>query len=283
MSCHVCSTLELSDAATKAIAANNVVADEGQRIDSTGANKKFVASSTKKAELLVERGTGLRFVGNLESRLSPQQQLALHLNRALLYVASGREEQARGLTASLAAVHGDIAQVVMLQAVVASGDGKVCGLDECSGCPDQHRPCEMWLDHCFDHTAGQECSISICATLCFTPRWTKLPALFKQHHLQSCRHCTRRVTKTNRSQSRILPFSCKHHKGMKLWSDFGGVHAVHVCSINTILSHVQLISRGLSKQACTDTLFIRHRTCGCLMQGVCKVNLLLTDLRSWLD
>lgn len=123
----LCSTLELSDAATKAIAANNVVADEGQRIDSTGANKKFVGSSTKKAELLVERGTGLRFVGALESRLSPQQQLALHLNRALLYVASGREEQARGLTAALAAVHGDVAQVVMLQAVVASGDGKVCG------------------------------------------------------------------------------------------------------------------------------------------------------------
>ncbi|MEW5303027.1 MAG: hypothetical protein WDW36_005759 [Sanguina aurantia] len=122
-------SLELSDVATKAIAANNVVADEGQRIDSTAANKKFVSSSTKKAELLVERGTGLRFVGNLESRLSPQQQLALHLNRALLYVASGRDEQARGLAASLAAAHGDVAQVVMLQAVVSSGDGKLQDAD----------------------------------------------------------------------------------------------------------------------------------------------------------
>lgn len=80
----------------------------------------------------LQDGGAIRLVAGLESRLSPEQRRVLHLNRALLYLAAGRTDEARQIAAGLARDPAPVAeagsdQLVLLQAALLVRDGKVGG------------------------------------------------------------------------------------------------------------------------------------------------------------
>ena len=83
------------------------------------------------------QASNLKLSPVLEAKLSAGQKHSLHVNRALLYLLSGRTDSARDLLAALAkagAGAGDLQlqlQLQLLQAAVAAKEGKVRGVHVC--------------------------------------------------------------------------------------------------------------------------------------------------------
>ncbi|KAI8463766.1 MAG: hypothetical protein J3K34DRAFT_526736 [Monoraphidium minutum] len=120
---------ELSDPATAAVAAINFVAD-GHAADPH--QKGFYGRAIKRLDALLDRASAdpLALGHGLGSRLSAAQRTALHLNRALLYLMSGKADAARELAGHLAKAFPDNSLVVMLQAVLLARGGKAADADK---------------------------------------------------------------------------------------------------------------------------------------------------------
>ncbi|KAF8057286.1 srp72 [Scenedesmus sp. PABB004] len=119
-----------------ALAANNwAVASHATDASAKG----FFARSIRKLEsLLADKGStspGLALEPELATRLSAPQQQLLHLNRALLYLMSGKTDQAKQLAAQLAAAYPGSVPVTMLQAALLAKAGKAAEADKLlAGC-----------------------------------------------------------------------------------------------------------------------------------------------------
>ncbi|GBF97135.1 signal recognition particle subunit [Raphidocelis subcapitata] len=120
---------ELSDPATAAVVANNFIVD-GHAADPN--QKGFYGRSIKRLDALLDRASAdpLSLSAGLNTRLSAPQRRALHLNRALLYLQSGKAEAARDLAAQLSKAWPDCQEVAMLQAVLLARGGKAPEADK---------------------------------------------------------------------------------------------------------------------------------------------------------
>jgi hypothetical protein len=89
--------------------------------------KGFYGRSIKRLDALLDRSSAdpLALAGGLGTRLSGPQREALHLNRALLYLLSGKADAARDLAGHLAKAYPNSPLVAMLQAVLLARSGKV--------------------------------------------------------------------------------------------------------------------------------------------------------------
>lgn len=95
--------------------------------------KGFYSRSIRKLESLLDKGAGggsLALDPDIATRLNAQQKQLLHLNRALLYLLSGKLDQARELSGLLLAAYPGDASVVMLQAVLLAKSGKAAEADK---------------------------------------------------------------------------------------------------------------------------------------------------------
>ncbi|KIY95778.1 subunit of the signal recognition particle [Monoraphidium neglectum] len=120
---------ELSDPATSAVAANNIVV-EAYAADPH--QKGFYGRSIKRLDGLLDRSSAdpLALAQGLGTRLSAAQRRALHLNRALLYLLGGKADAARDLAGHLSKAFPDSPLVIMLQAVLLARGGKVAEADK---------------------------------------------------------------------------------------------------------------------------------------------------------
>ena len=67
----------------------------------------------------------LKLTSQLETRLSGSQKQTLHLNRALLFLLSGRYDAARDTAAAISRQYGDSTALVLLRAALLAAEGKV--------------------------------------------------------------------------------------------------------------------------------------------------------------
>jgi len=112
---------ELSDIGVAAVATNNWV------VESYAADmhaKGFFGRSIKKLDALLDRSASDPLALAPASRLTRTQQQAIHLNRALLYLLAGKQEQAKELAGLLAKAYPGNSSVTMLQAVLLARSGK---------------------------------------------------------------------------------------------------------------------------------------------------------------
>ena len=87
--------------------------------------KGFFGRSIKKLDALLDRSASDPLALAPASRLTRAQQQAIHLNRALLYLLAGKQEQAKELAGLLAKAYPGNSSVTMLQAVLLARSGKV--------------------------------------------------------------------------------------------------------------------------------------------------------------
>ncbi|KAG1664183.1 hypothetical protein FOA52_011360 [Chlamydomonas sp. UWO 241] len=119
------------DAVVRCVAQNNCLAESG-KIDPGASNKKAVANAAKALDALLDKGLdkgpsgghALRLSAALDTRLSIGQKSALHLNRALLYLLSGRLDPAREAAAAIGKAFGDSPSLTLLKAALLAADGK---------------------------------------------------------------------------------------------------------------------------------------------------------------
>ncbi|GAX79721.1 hypothetical protein CEUSTIGMA_g7162.t1 [Chlamydomonas eustigma] len=127
----VLSNISISEDVVRALAHNNNIAESG-KVDGSAAQKKFVANAAKRMEALLDKDKSqghLKLSPELEARLSKNQKQTLHLNRALLYLLSGRLEAAKDTAASVSKQYGDSTPLVLLKAALLVAEKKVSEAD----------------------------------------------------------------------------------------------------------------------------------------------------------
>eukprot|EP00775_Hariotina_reticulata_P001463 gene1463-1805_t len=107
---------------------------KGNRVllDRDPQQKGFYSRSIRKLESLLDKNSsnGLDLDPDITTRLDAEQKQLLHLNRALLYMLSGKLDQARQLSGQLLAAYPNDVNVVMLQAVLLAKSGKASEADQ---------------------------------------------------------------------------------------------------------------------------------------------------------
>mmetsp|Transcript_17379 Transcript_17379/g.37521 ORF Transcript_17379/g.37521 Transcript_17379/m.37521 type:complete len:686 (+) Transcript_17379:137-2194(+) len=121
---------DMADEATRIVALNNSMSESG-RMDSSATHKKAVSNAIKRLEAIIDKDkpASLKLVPTLEARLSAHQKHVLHLNRALAYLTSGRNDAAKELAAALAKQQPDSHLVALLRAALLVADGKIQDAD----------------------------------------------------------------------------------------------------------------------------------------------------------